>query len=450
MDQYISNVITEKDLNGILPGQFNVLCAPCGSGKTTFMFDDRILNFARAKKHILYLIHNTVTRDFIAKTHFDKARVYDDHNSSIWLESREDPKRKLWSVEGEDDEDYVHVMCYQTFAALIRKGGIKWLDDIDLIVWDEFDDFRGFYETEVKQLKKLLPNFSREKLVALLQEGRSTSVVNFIYQLKVSVLDPGKIRLIAVSASPEMAAGYFQSYLHYILSGKLECIYDAKATLFISGVKEALLQGCFTHDKFHRYWCFTKYIGEGREIESAARRAGFNVILLWSENNSKYRSQYSDEKRLVTKAIRDEHIVPNKYDFIITTGVLGRGIDVYDTSIQDWICDSTDYEDVIQFNRARFAPERQYLLEPVRGFVNFIRDGFNVEFYEWHNKEEIQDLINKYPVFKPNSESSRIVTFSEFKKEYEESLEKRKYGRNKIMQYRLHKETEVPLIESAS
>ena len=58
IEKYIANVITQEDLDSIQPGQFNVLCAPCGSGKTTFMFDDRILKFARAKKHVLYLIHN--------------------------------------------------------------------------------------------------------------------------------------------------------------------------------------------------------------------------------------------------------------------------------------------------------------------------------------------------------------------------------------------------------
>ena len=60
-------------------------------------------------------------------------------------------------------------MCYQTFAALLRNEGIDWLDDIDLIVWDEFDDFRPYYEKEVSVVKKVLPDFSREKLIALLQ-----------------------------------------------------------------------------------------------------------------------------------------------------------------------------------------------------------------------------------------------------------------------------------------
>lgn len=441
LEQYISNIITQEAIDSIQPGQFNVLRAPCGSGKTTFMFDDRILNFARAKKHVLYLIHNKVTRDFIAQEHSDKACVFNDCNYSGWFDSRKHPGHRLWSTDCEEnrDEDLVHVMCYQTFAALLRNEGTDWLNDIDLIVWDEFDDFRGYYEAEVKMSKKVFPNFSREMLIALLQKGKSTSVVNFIYQLKEEVLKPGKIRLIAISASPEIAALYFQDCLNYIHTGRLEYFYEAKTTFFIDSVKDALYDGNFPHENGRRYWCYTKYISEGREIEIAAANAGFNVILLWSETNSDYRSLYTDEKRRVTQAIRDDHIVPSKYDFIITTGVLGRGIDVYDTSIQDWICNSTDYEDIVQFNRARFSPERQFLLTSAQGLISFIQDGFNVLYYEWHNKEGLQQLLNAYPVFKQDAFGERISTFSAFKKEYADLLEKRQYGRSKTTQYRLKK-----------
>lgn len=56
MTQYLANIITQQEIDTIQPGQFNVIKAPCGTGKTTFMFDDRILQFSRAKKHVLYLI----------------------------------------------------------------------------------------------------------------------------------------------------------------------------------------------------------------------------------------------------------------------------------------------------------------------------------------------------------------------------------------------------------
>ena len=327
MERYLANLITDDQLGKIQPGQFNVIKAPCGSGKTTFMFDQRILNFARARKHVLYLIHNKLTRNFIAQNHADKAKVFADNNYNGWFDRRRS-NHGIWTSE--DDEDYVHVMCYQTFAALLRNEGIGWLDDIDLIVWDQFDDFRPYYERQVSAIKKILPDFSREKLIALLQQGKTSSVVNFIYQMKIVVLQPAKIRLIAVSATPEFAAAYFSQYLNYILEGQLENYYDAQETLYIRSVIEALRDGTLAPVAGRRYWCYTKYIHEALQVEVVAREVGHQTISLWSDSNPNYRQQYTAQKARVTAVIRDKNMVPEPYTFIITTGVLGRGVDIYD------------------------------------------------------------------------------------------------------------------------
>ena len=86
LQQYISEIITQEELDTIKPGAFNILQAPRGWGKTTFMFDERILEFSRAKKHVLYLIHNTLMRDKIAADNPDKAVILDSSDSTdAWL-----------------------------------------------------------------------------------------------------------------------------------------------------------------------------------------------------------------------------------------------------------------------------------------------------------------------------------------------------------------------------
>lgn len=434
MERYLSNIITQSELDSIQPGQFNVIKAPCGSGKTTFMFDDRILNFSRAKKHVLYLIHNKNTRDFIAHNHQDKARIFTDNSYNGWFDKRRE-KQGIWCTE--EDEDYVHVMCYQTFAALLRNEGIGWLDDIDLIVWDEFDDFRQYYEKEVEMIRKVLPNFSREKLIALLQDGKPQSVVNFIYQIKTVILEPARIRLIAVSATPEFAAGYFSEYLNYILTGKLECAYDAKQTFFVQDVVAAIKDGTFSPQPGRRYWCYTKYVHEALAIEAVARTKKFTTISVWAEGNDKYKSQYTAEKAHVTKTIINSHYVPEPYDFIITTGALGRGVDVYDTTIQNWICNSRDYEEIVQSNRARFAPDCRYLLDGTQGWVEFVQDGFAAEYYQWHSLDELRELLEVHPIFSKDTKLKKLPTFAAVKKEYPDLFEQRKYGRAKLTQYRI-------------
>ena len=44
--EYLSEIIKPEEIQSIQPGKFNILKAPRGAGKTTFMFDERILSFA--------------------------------------------------------------------------------------------------------------------------------------------------------------------------------------------------------------------------------------------------------------------------------------------------------------------------------------------------------------------------------------------------------------------
>ena len=435
MTTYLSDIITNQDLDNVLAGAFNILSTPRGWGKTTFMFDERIKNFARAKKHILYLVQNKATRESIAQQHKDEAVVFSDNVNDGWFTNRQ---KSLWTLE--KDEDKIHVMCYQTFAALLRKEGEEWLGDIDLIIWDEFDDIKGYYDKEVKQLKKMLPNFSYERLIGLLQEGKPNSIVNFVYQIKRVVLDPAKIKLIAISATPENAAMYFRDYLNYILKGKLEEKFDAQHTIYIEDILALLKNRELVPEEGKKYWCYTKYIHDVLAICAMASSVGFNVLALWSQDNAKYRAMFTEAQREGLNKIINEGMVPPQYDFIITTGVVGRSVNVYDTSFQDWICNSNEYEDVGQFIRARFSPERQYLLESARGVVDFTRNGIAVDYYDWHSLDEIKVLLQMKPIYTKEVEGEKakqLSTFAAVKKEYPDLFEKRRYGKNHTVQYRI-------------
>ena len=427
--KYLSQIIQQEDLAKIKPGYFNIIQAPRGIGKTTFMFDERILSFARDKKHILYLIHNKVSRDAIASNHADKARVF---VGSGWLDNR---FKSLWTVE--EDENYIQVMCYQTFSALLRNVGVEWLEDIDLIVWDEFDDVRKYFLKEIKDIQKRLPNYSTEKITALLEEGNDKSVVSFIYKIKNLILEPAKITLLAISATPELAANLFADYLNYIIKGKIEEIYDAKRTIYIASVASALKNKEIVAYGTHKFWCYTKYINDILRIETLARECVFNVLSLWSRKNPKYKELWTDEKTEAIKDIQKEGILPPQYDFVIVNDVIGRSIDIIDTNFQDWLCNSTDYEDIGQFIRARFEPERKYLLTNCRQLVSFIQNGIPAEYYEWHTLPELRKLIIDNPLYK--DDGTCFKSWNEARKYYESkgTMEERSYGKAKLKQYRI-------------
>lgn len=429
--QYISQVITDEELSTIVPGQFNILKAPRGWGKTTFMFDERILKLSRAKKNIIYLIHNSFMRDKIAESNSIKAAIIESADDfSAWLDHRK--KQNLNLIE--EDDDRVHIMCYQTFSALLRKQGVDWLNDIDLIIWDEFDDIHGYYKKEVKLLKKALPSFSEERLAALLQEGNPNSVVNFVYQIKTYILDPKKICLLAVSATPERAALLFRDYINYVLKGQLEDKFYAKETFFVNGICEAIKDGIIK--KGRKYWCHTPRVTDAFRIAEVSKSKGFNPLVLWSEKNERWKHLMTQERREMLKRIQNEEDLPDCYDMVIITAFCARGANVYDTSFQDWICDSDEYETLGQYLRARFVPARQYLLNSAKGVVDFVRNGFAEDYYEWHTLTELRVLAQEKPVF-DKAQKKKLNTFNAIKKEYEELFEKRRYGHAQSTQYRI-------------
>lgn len=53
-------------------------------------------------------------------------------------------------------------------------------------------------------------------------------------------MEPAKIALIAISATPECAAAYFKEYINYIITGELELRYAARHTEFISNLIAAI------------------------------------------------------------------------------------------------------------------------------------------------------------------------------------------------------------------
>ena len=213
--------------------------------------------------------------------------------------------------------------------------------------------------------------------------------------------------------------------------------YDAKRTLYIDSIESALKNKEIVADGKHKFWCYTKYINDILRIETLARECGFNVLSLWSRENPKYKELWTDEKTEAIKDIQKEGILPPQYDFVIVNDVIGRSIDIIDTNFQDWLCNSTDYEDIGQFIRARFEPERKYLLTNCRQLVSFIQNGIPTEYYEWHTLPELRKLIIDNPLYK--DDGTCFKSWNEARKYFESkgTMEERSYGKAKLKQYRI-------------
>lgn len=432
--KFLAEIITQDNLNSIKPGRFNILAAPRGIGKTTFTFDERILNFARDKKHIIYLVHTKNLRDHIHSRYPDITVAFTDENTDGWFNNR---NKRQWTSD--EDVNKIHIMCYQTFAALLRRG-IDWLDDIDLIVWDEFDDIQQYYISEIKKVKKEFPDLNEARLAALLQEGKHTSIAAFIYQIQTIILEPARIRLLAISATSEIAATLFGDYVNYIIHGRLAEVYDARETIYVESISAAVNEGLITPQQDICPWVFTPRISDIMRLAEVFKAKHFNVLMMWSFDNPSWRSYVTEEQRRDSEIVNTTGFVPAQYNCVITNQVAGRGLNIYDTRFQDWLCDSQQYSDIGQFIRARYAPRRKYLLNSARRLVEFIREEghFSSCYYTWHTKEELKELLNFYPIYNKQFDK-QLENWSQVIKEWEDTIifEDRRYGRNHIKQYRI-------------
>lgn len=432
--QFLSDIITDQELDKLRPGAFNILRAPRGWGKTTFMFDDRILRLARAKKNVVYLVHTKILRDKICMQYPEYTRPLVDKDLDGWLAHR---TKGFWTIE--EDVCYIRVMCYQTFASILRQD-TDWLQDIDIIIWDEFDDIQQYYNQEIKRIKKTLPKLSDERAASILEEGSDTSVVAFVYKIHQLVLDPAHIILIAVSATPEIAAQLFSDRVNYILNGRLEEIFDARFTYYINNIAEYFKQEIVTPRADMCPWIYTPRISDIQRLAEICRAKGFSVLTLWSDANRNWSYLMTDEIREAIAYIQETNKVPEKYNCVITNQVMGRGMDIYDTRFQDWFCDSNEYADIAQFIRARYQPENKYLLSSTRGLIEFVRSDthFPECYYQWHYKEEIMQLLQTSPIY--NKEyNKQLPNWSQVVKEWGDVIkfEERKYGAKRLKQYRI-------------
>ena len=432
--KFLSQIVTDDDLNNIKPGCFNILTAPRGWGKTTFMFDQRILKFSRAKKHIVYLVHTKNLRDNICKLYPQLAVAFVDTEADGWLTLR---KKSMWSAE--EDVNLIHVMCYQTFASLLRRD-VEWLEDIDLIVWDQFDDIHQYYLAEIRRAHKQFPDLNEERLAALLQEGKKASVTAFIYAIHTLILQPARIRLLAISATPEMAAPLFSDHVNYILNGRLVELFDARETIYVESVSAALADGLLMPNNEICPWVFTPRVSDILRLTEAFKAKGFNVLKVWSWDNPDWRAYVTPQMQHDAQILFDTGYVPAPYNCVITNQAAGRGLNIYDKRFQDWLCESRAYCDIGQFIRARYQPERKYLLKSTRGLIEFVREEghFPACYYTWHNKDELKELLVQSPIYTKDY-SKQLETWNAVKKQWGDTIEfeDRQYGRARTKQYRI-------------
>ena len=121
------------NLNDLVTYKLNLICAPRGSGKTTFALDV-LPKLATRKGHILFLIDTVAGLNCLLK------RAGIAFYSDAWRDhySREEfyINATYFTTESSDEVNMIHVMTYAKFGVEYKKNP-KFIADLQVVICDE-------------------------------------------------------------------------------------------------------------------------------------------------------------------------------------------------------------------------------------------------------------------------------------------------------------------------
>ena len=327
-------------------GDYNILDCGVRTGKTYWAVNN-LQQFTRDGQlnRILFLVDTTALKDNIIEQYADSCANADLlwENPSFWGESI----------------NKIGVMCYQGLGARVLKDDLKFLENIDVICWDECDSVFDFATQAFVRARKT--DFARRDVsnMEVLSVIQSFSTKKEYMPLIIlgaweRFIEDGRIMCIGLSASPERAYAYYKSLVSASYQGKLEVGYRLANDIYFTNVIQHVNELVPEPDK--GYWCFSPLIEPNQRLVEAARARGFNAIELHSPNNLE--KPMTQEQMRVYNMIVATGMVPPEYDFVIVNKALARGITIVDQRFNHLIVDSINQVDRIQAARQTFQYQR--------------------------------------------------------------------------------------------
>ena len=305
------------DFNEIQHGKLNIITAPCGSGKTTFV-EDKLWKEAWWGD-LLYLID---TRNGLEA--FKARGEAKEYNGEIY-----------YKHQG------ITAMTYGTFAMLCIHKPDEWLWDNDeaLIVCDELQSAIRWAKIPQKNNPVNLHE------VALLELHK---------RIKTGA------RVVAITATPFTIKKEFEhEFVNMPIHGKLKR-YRAKRKQNFRNLKEILPQ--LPADK--RGIIYTPQVRQFFDIQNALAKRGIKADGFWSINNTDHKM--TTEELEIRKSVVLKGIIPDNIQVLLINAASETGINI--TSPVDYVVvnDSNPDTQIQAVGRVRHDIETAYLrdLEP--------------------------------------------------------------------------------------
>lgn len=326
-------------------GYYNIIDCGIRTGKTYWAVNN-LKQFSRDGKlnRILFLVDTTALKESILAK-YENCTNADSfwENSSSWGENT----------------NKIGVMCYQALGMRVIKDDISFLDNIDVICWDECDSIFNFATQAFVKARAhdfARKNVSNAEVLSIIQQYSSNKDYMPLVLLGAweRIIVEGRVMCIGLSASPERARQYYASLVSASNQGKLEAGYRMAEDIYFYNLAEHVrqLKPC----PGHGYWCYSPWIGKNKLLVEIANQGGFHAIELHSLTNPDYPS--TEEQVRVYNCISATGLIPLEYDFVIVNSTMERGVDIVDKRFDSVIIDSTDSTVRIQAARQTFEYTR--------------------------------------------------------------------------------------------
>lgn len=380
-------------------GDYNILDCGIRTGKTYWAINN-LAGFTRDGNlnRVLFLVDTSALKDQLIQEYSDSCVEADD----MWIR---DPA--TWSVESKR----IGVMCYQKLGQMVIKEKLDWLEEIDVICWDECDSIFDFAtEAFLKARKKDFgrPGTSNAEVLAVIQDFSTKKDYMPLILLGAweKLIEDGRIMCIGLSASPERTYAYYKSLVSASYQGKLEVGYRMAHDVYFCNVIEHVNQ--LEPELGKGYWCFSPFIEPNQRLVEAARARGFNAIELHSPNNTD--KPMTAEQMRVYNMVIATGMIPPEYDFVIVNKALARGITIIDQRFNHLIIDSINQVDRIQAARQTFNYQRH-----LKVFAPQIPEEYLNQWISVDKCRELAEYMAVPELDKANKNTSRIMTWNKLK-----------------------------------
>lgn len=381
-------------------GDYNILDCGIRTGKTYWAVNN-LSRFTRDNKpnRILFLVDTNALKEQIVQQYGDSCTDADD----LW-----EPNSDNWFSQYDNK---IGVMCYQRLGLEFIKNKTSWLDQIDVICWDECDSVFDFATQAFIKARKT--DFARKTVsnAEVLSVIQSFSTKKEYMPLIIlgeweRIIEDSRIMCIGLSASPQRAYTYYKSLVSASYQGKLEMGYRAINDVYFTNIIQHVNE--LQPEENRGYWCFSPFIEPNQRLVEAAKARGFRAIELHSPNNTD--KPMTPEQLRVYNTIVATGMVPLEYDFVIVNKALARGITINDQRFDRLIVDSINSVDRIQAARQTFNYQRH-----LKVFAPEIPPEFLNVWLPLDKCRELAEYMNVPDLDKENKNSNRIMSWNKLK-----------------------------------